>query len=128
MESIQKKRFRIQNLDCAACAAKIERELEKTEGVESVALDFANLTLHLKTTDISKAMATVARIEPDVKLFATDQDDKHAQDSELSDSGHFQKQIGIIVAAGSVFVVHLIFEDKLHSLPWSWVEYPVMIV
>ncbi len=127
MESIQKKRFRIQNLDCAACAAKIERELEKTEGVQSVALDFANLTLHLKTTDISKALATVARIEPDVKLLAADQDDRHAQDVELSDSGDFRKQIAIIVAAGLVFVAHLIFEDKLQPLPWSWVEYPIMI-
>ncbi|MEE4601137.1 MAG: heavy-metal-associated domain-containing protein, partial [Desulfobacteraceae bacterium] len=48
METVQEKRFRIQNLDCASCAAKIERELQKTEGVEAAVVDFANLTLHLR--------------------------------------------------------------------------------
>jgi cation transport ATPase len=67
MQTIQEKRFRVQNLDCAACAAKIERELLKTEGVEAATLDFANLTLHLRAADLSKALATITRIEPDVK-------------------------------------------------------------
>lgn len=41
MVSVQEKRFRVQGLDCAACAAKIERELRQTEGVEEAVLDFA---------------------------------------------------------------------------------------
>lgn len=128
MKSLQEKRFRIQHLDCAACAAKLERELEKTEGVESVSLDFASLTLLLKTTDLSKAIATVARIQPDVKLVAADRNDKPAQDSDLSESADFPRQIGIIATAGLIFVIHLLVEDKLHGLSWAWVEYPVMIV
>ncbi len=126
METVQEKRFRVQNLDCAACAAKIERELQDTEGVESVVLDFANLTLHLKAADIPKALARVARIEPDVKLLAADLD-THAQDSQIADSGNFQMQIGIIAAAGIIFAVHLLFENQLHRSSWAWVEYPLVI-
>ena len=126
MESVQEKKFRVQNLDCAVCAAKIERELQKTEGVERVALDFANLTLHLKAADIPKALATVARIEPDVKLMSADQDTP-SQDPKPADSGGFRKQIGIIAIAGIIFAVHLLFENQLHRLPWAWVEYPIVI-
>ena len=126
METVQEKRFRVQNLDCAACAAKIERELQNTEGVESVVLDFANLTLHLKAADIPKALARVARIEPEVKLLAADPG-THAQAPRIVDSGNFQMQIGIIAASGIIFVVHLLFENQLHRSSWAWVEYPLVI-
>ena len=68
MNQIQSTRYRIQNLDCAACAAKIEQGLKKTEGVEDAVVDFGSLTLHLKAIDIPKALATVKRIEPQVQL------------------------------------------------------------
>lgn len=38
-------KFFVKNLDCASCAAKIERGLKKAEGVEDVTVDFANLML-----------------------------------------------------------------------------------
>ena len=126
METVQEKRFRVQNLDCAACAAKIERELQNTEGVEAAVVDFANLTLHLRAADISKALAAVARIEPDVKIESTLQDSE-GDAHESTEAGNFRKQIGIIVIAGIIFAIHLFFEDQLHQRPWAWVEYPIVI-
>jgi Cd2+/Zn2+-exporting ATPase len=126
METIQEKKFRVSNIDCAACADKIERVLKKTEGVEAAVVDFANLTLHLKAADISKALAAVARIEPDVKIEPTLQDSK-ADAHESRQVGNFQKQVGIIVIAGIILAIHLFFEDKLHQRPWAWVEYPIVI-
>jgi Cd2+/Zn2+-exporting ATPase len=126
MKTVQEKRFRVQNLDCATCAVKIERELQKTEGVEAAVVDFANLTLHLRATDISKALATVERIEPDVKIESTLQDSK-ADSHESTEAGNFRKQVGIIVIAGIIFAVHLFFEDQLHQRPWAWVEYPIVM-
>ena len=123
METIQEKKFRVSNIDCAACADKIERVLKKTEGVEAAVVDF-NLTLHLKAADISKALAAVARIEPDVKIEPTLQDSK-ADAHESRQVGNFQKQVGIIVIAGIILAIHLFFEDKLHQRPWAWVEYSV---
>lgn len=126
MQTIQEKRFQIQNLDCAACAAKIERELLKTEGVEAATLDFANLTLHLKATNLSKALATIKRIEPDVKIETTTQDSK-ADTDRPTEASNFQKQVGVIAIAGIIFAIHLFTEDHLHQLPWAWVEYPIVL-
>ncbi|MDZ7581190.1 MAG: heavy metal translocating P-type ATPase [Deltaproteobacteria bacterium] len=127
MQTIQEKRFRVHNLDCAACAAKIERELLKTEGVEAATMDFATLTLHLRATDLSKALATITRIEPDVKIETTTQDSKAGIDRP-TDAGNFRKQVGVIAIAGIIFAVHLFTEDQLHQLPWSWVEYPLVLL
>jgi Cd2+/Zn2+-exporting ATPase len=126
MNRIHAERYTVQNLDCATCAAKIERELLKTEGVKEAVLDFASLTLHLKATDIQKALGTVTRIEPEVKLTAA-KHDSHAPSHEHEEAGEYKKQIGIIIAAGIIFLVHLLFEDRFHSLPWSWVEYTTAI-
>lgn len=126
MQTIQEKKFRVQNLDCAACAAKIERELLKTEGVEAAVLDFATLTLHLKAADLSKALATITRIEPDIRIETKTRDSKTDNDP-LKEVSNFRKQIGIIAIAGTVLVVHLLTEDQLHQLPWAWVEYPIVV-
>lgn len=126
MQTIQEKKFRVQNLDCAACAAKIERELLKTEGVEAAVLDFATLTLHLKAADLSKALATITRIEPDIRIETKTRDSKTDSDP-LKEVSNFRKQIGIIAIAGTVLVVHLLTEDQLHQLPWAWVEYPIVV-
>lgn len=68
MSRIVTERYAIQNLDCAACAAKIERELYKTAGVEEAVIDFTNLTLHLRAADIPKVLETINRIEPQVVI------------------------------------------------------------
>jgi len=128
MQTIQEKRFRVHNLDCAACAAKIERELLKTEGVEAATLDFANLTLHLRAADLSKVLATITRIEPDVKIETTTRDSTVGTDRS-AEAGNFRKQVVVIAVAGSILAVHLFTEDRFHQLPlpWAWVEYPIVL-
>jgi Cd2+/Zn2+-exporting ATPase len=39
------RKFHIKNLDCAACAAKLEQGLKKSDSVEHAAVDFANQLL-----------------------------------------------------------------------------------
>jgi Cd2+/Zn2+-exporting ATPase len=122
MEFAPSIRFRIQNLDCAACGAKIEQELKKTGGVEDAVVDFANLTLHLKASDVSRALAAVNRIDPQVKLIPASQErgDDEQEKPVISD---LIKQIGIIASASAIFVGLLLFENWFHELPWAWVEY-----
>lgn len=126
MVSVQERKFQVQNLDCASCASKIERELQQTEGVEEAVLDVATLTLHLKATDISKALAVVARIEPDVKIVPfTQAPDAHTHKPESTNG--YRTQIAIIVTAGVVFAGQLMFESQFHQSSWGWIEYPMMI-
>jgi Cd2+/Zn2+-exporting ATPase len=126
MQAMEERKFRLENVDCATCAARIERELLKTEGVEAATLDFATLTLRIKAADIPKAVAAVRRIEPNVKIAAASQEFE-AEDSAATEATGFKKQIGVIAIAGIIFAVHLVFEDRLYQGLWVWVAYPTVI-
>lgn len=69
-----KVKYILEDLDCANCAAKIEDEISKLDGVNSVNVSFIStkMTLELveKTADevLSKIEKIVKKIEPDVKL------------------------------------------------------------
>ena len=46
-----KKTYRLENLDCAACAAKMEAAISKLDGVESVSVNFIMQKLTLEAPD-----------------------------------------------------------------------------
>lgn len=79
-----RKTYRIENLDCANCAAKIERKLQSYPGVEQAAIAFATRQLHLTAEDpdglLPELMAAAGKIEPGVR-FVSEQGaaaDRHA--------------------------------------------------
>ena len=63
------KKFRIDGLDCANCAAKIENKISKLNGVRSASLSFMTGKLVLEADDgvmdeiVEKAKAIINRIE-----------------------------------------------------------------
>ena len=63
------KKFRIDGLDCASCAAKIENKISKLNGVRSASLSFMTGKLVLEADDgvmdeiVEKAKAIINRIE-----------------------------------------------------------------
>ena len=69
-----KKIFKLQNLDCANCASKIERAIQKLEGVNNVTVNFMttkmNLDLDDKNSDITieEIKKLINKIEPDVTI------------------------------------------------------------
>ncbi|NCA92018.1 heavy-metal-associated domain-containing protein [bacterium] len=70
-----KKIVTIQNLDCANCAAKLERAIAKIDGVKAVSLSFMAQKLVLDIdesnyTSIVENIINIARkIEPDCKII-----------------------------------------------------------
>ena len=40
-----KSKFRLEGLDCANCAAELERAIQKIEGIESVSISFMTLLM-----------------------------------------------------------------------------------
>lgn len=46
-----KKIFKLEDLDCANCAAKMETAIAKVDGVESVSVNFFTQKLTLETAD-----------------------------------------------------------------------------
>lgn len=70
-----KKTYRLENLDCAACAAKMEAAISKLDGVESVSVNFIMQKLTLEAPDerfddiMKKAVKLCRRVEPDMEIF-----------------------------------------------------------
>ena len=54
-----KTKIRLKNLDCAACAAELERVLAKIEGVNEVAVDFVRQSILLDCTGDAAYRAVV---------------------------------------------------------------------
>lgn len=69
-----KKSFRIDNLDCANCAAKMERAISKIDGVDRVSVNFIKARLTLEADDarfddiLEQAAAKCRKVEPDCKI------------------------------------------------------------
>ncbi|MCL2317477.1 MAG: cation transporter [Methanomassiliicoccaceae archaeon] len=66
--------YKLEKLQCAACAAKMEREIGKIEGVRNASVVFMTmkLTIEADESDIasieSEASKAIRRIEPDVMM------------------------------------------------------------
>lgn len=71
-----KKVYRIKGLDCANCAAKLEREICKIDGVANVAVNFLSEKITIEGADLSfvdienKMIAVAKKIEPDCVIEA----------------------------------------------------------
>ena len=69
-----KNKFKIKGLDCANCAAELERAIQKIEGVDEATISFMSERLVLECEDSKKAevMESVKKViekeEPDVTI------------------------------------------------------------
>ncbi|MDF2870753.1 MAG: heavy metal transporter [Anaerocolumna sp.] len=71
-----KKSIKLQDLDCANCAAKIENAIKKVEGVTGVKVNFLSQKMELEAPDdkydevLNEAKRLIKKIEPDVIVKA----------------------------------------------------------
>jgi len=69
-----RKSFKVNGIDCANCAAKLERGIAKIKGVESCAVVFATQKLVLEAPDdkfddvLKEAVAVTKKLEPDWEI------------------------------------------------------------
>ena len=70
-----KKVYRMKDLDCANCAAKMERAIQKINGVSYAEVSFMTqrLTLEMDETKVSEILEQVkkcvSKVEPDCKVL-----------------------------------------------------------
>ncbi len=64
------KTYKVANLDCANCAAKLERALSKIDGVNSAAVNFfaQKITLDIEDGVIADVKKTCKKVEPDMSV------------------------------------------------------------
>lgn len=70
-----KKVYRLEDLDCANCAAKMERAIAKIDGVESASVSFMAQRLSIEAVDeqfdaiMDQVVKTCKKIEPDCRII-----------------------------------------------------------
>ncbi len=69
-----KKAFKLEDLDCAHCAAKMEDAIAKLDGVQSVSVNFLMQRMTLEAADaeyesvLERAVKAARRVEPDCRI------------------------------------------------------------
>lgn len=69
-----KKTFKLIDLDCANCAAKMEAAINKIDGVTSATVSFMTQKLTIEADDevfdsvVEKAVKAISKVEPDTKV------------------------------------------------------------
>ena len=70
-----KKKFKLEDLDCANCAAKMEEAIKEIPGVTSASVNFLAQKLTLEAADdvfdeiVKKAADCISKVEPNCKII-----------------------------------------------------------
>lgn len=108
--------YRLEHLDCAACARKIEDGVRKTPGVKSVSVDFATLSMRIDASDMQGVIRTVRSLEPEVRVKRADE--------ERDEEEPFRLGRELIVLGGGIVLLLAGFltSRSLHATGLHWVE------
>ena len=82
MNTLKKYKYRLNNLDCANCANKIEERLKKENNLSDVVVNFSSLTLSFMSNDdikIEDISSIVTKIEPEVVVTKIDEEAKETK-------------------------------------------------
>ena len=70
-----KKSFKLEDLDCANCAAKMEAAINKLEGVQKATVSFMSQKMTIEAEDavfdqvVQAAVKCIAKVEPDCRVI-----------------------------------------------------------
>ena len=71
-----KKKFKLEDLDCANCAAKMEDGIKKLDGIKDASVSFMQQKMTLEIEDdrdmdaiIEQVVKVCAKIEPDCRIL-----------------------------------------------------------
>ena len=70
-----KKNYKLEDLDCANCAAKMERAVAKIDGVNSVSISFMSQRMVIEADDsrfdviMDQVVKTCKKVEPDCRII-----------------------------------------------------------
>ena len=70
-----KKKFKLEDLDCANCAAKMENAIKKLDGVNDANVSFMTQKMMIDAEDdkfdeiMEQVVAVCAKVEPDCKIL-----------------------------------------------------------
>ena len=123
-EEFSIRRYDLKNLDCAACAAKLERGLTQAEGVLSAAIDFAGMRLQINARNTLDIEALARRIDPVVHLIAQESSSPAPTQPDVY---LFKREIVLLAAAAVLFAAHVTMSAFPKSSTWPGWAYLLTI-
>jgi len=117
-------KYRLKNLDCASCAAKIEDSLIKLDEVNFVTVSFATSSLIIDTDDFQKVKNIIKELEPGVKVEDIDKENTNIPKTVFAEHKWTMLQVLLSIL---LLLSGIIFEEKLHSTPYHVAKYLVFV-
>ena len=121
---MQKKELKLEGLDCANCASKIECEVNELSGVHA-SMNFINKTLTLETESaidiqntIDQVKTIVHKHEPDVSVKEKESGKENGEDENEDNR---KTQMIKLIIGGALFAVGMIFDFQ------NWLEFAIFL-
>lgn len=129
----QVKTYQLSGLDCANCAAKIEKKLQQ-ELDPHASVNFAASTLRISAAKVGQAQKVISSVEPgvlihtDVVFEDTQSGSQGAAGTEARGHSHHgaELQLWPLITAGILFIFGLIYRVELAAVS-PWAEYGVFL-
>ena len=107
--------YELRGLDCPSCASKIERELNKVEGLSDVTLNFATRTIDIEPSFEGEVVKILTKMEPHVKLVPKESFSKNNEADEESRT-LLRKKLYSIILSAIFLVIGIAYSSKLRAL------------
>jgi Cd2+/Zn2+-exporting ATPase len=117
-EPFASEKFHLTNLDCAACAAKLEHGLREVAGVAEAVVDFANLTLHIRAENIASVLEAAHRIEPDLILVPHGEFTAPNEAAAPKARHRIRRSMVLLLLSSILFLIVLLFEERFKQKGW----------
>ena len=101
------RKLHLEGLDCANCAANLEAELRKHDGLEFATVNFVTGTLALDLGSEELARSIITRVEPAIEIVAPE--DRAQMGAAKRNAWPIVK----IIVSGALFFVGILFERQL---------------
>ena len=102
--------YRLENLDCANCGAKIESRINAMDGVSDAVLTFATMQLRVTAPDhnglAEKMMQTARAVEPDIAIISPEKAKKAPKKEESNKKAIAQLILGAVCMALGLALSH----------------------
>ncbi len=107
------RKLHLEGLDCANCAARLETELRKHDGLEFATVNFVTRTLALDLDSEELARSIITRVEPAIEVVAPE------DRVEIAAARRTTWPIVKILVSGVLFLVGILFERQLAGALWG---------
>jgi Cu+-exporting ATPase len=127
----------IEGMDCPSCAMKIERRLNKLNGIQNAKVDLANETATFELIDANLDLDFIKNEIDKLGYKAieqeTDEDEKTAEDEKLRARSLFRKKIFTAISLSVIIVIlgmkeHLEIFSSISQEAANWISLPLSTI